>query len=53
MMYQEVKSSKRLPTILPKRRKFVKYKYDDGSTEIGLEVPDAEEPYQWWLEEIK
>ena len=50
--YQEVKSSERLPTILPKRRKFVVYRYDDGSVELGLEVPDEEEPYQYWLEKI-
>jgi hypothetical protein len=52
IIYREVKSEKRLPTILPKRRKFVLYKYDDGTVQLGLEVPDEEEPYQYWLEKI-
>jgi len=53
MKYQEVKSSERLPTILPRRRKFVIYRYADDSSELGLEVADAEEPYQYWLEAIE
>ena len=51
--YREVKSSERLPTILPKRRKFVVYRYSDGRVDLGLEVPYEEEPQQYWLEEIK
>ena len=51
--YIEVKSSERLPTILPRRRKFVIYRYNDGSSEMGLEVADAEEPYQYWLERVE
>ena len=51
--YIEVKSSTRLPIILPKRRKFLVYRYDDGSVELELGIADAEEPHQYWLEEIK
>lgn len=53
MEYREVKSSERLPNFKKNRRKFVIYRYGDGSTELGLERPDAEEPMQYWLEEIR